>query len=107
MERLLVAWRAHHDNRRSQAPIPELARTRAELDDAREVMYQLRRRLSPDPSEIAQAPVTLTCGAGETPVVLRPEDLRRLPDGVSYRCVCGATAMVPTPLVDRLDRLHG
>ncbi len=106
MERLLEAWRAHDDNRRARAPIPELARTRAELDQAREVLYQLRRRLSPDPSELVRAPITLTCSAGDLPVTLRPEDLVGTPDGVSYRCVCGATAVVPDALVDRLERLR-
>ncbi len=86
LDDLLVAWQFHDQRRALRAEVPELARSRALLDEARARMSRLRRALHPEEHEAQEAAAAAHCPTLDSMVILYPRD--------GNRCVCGHTVTV-------------
>ena len=86
---LLVAWRHHDDLQRTpKVEVTRLARSRSELDDARNRMRRLREGLYPTDEENEDVLVTALCSALDEVVHLNWRHVHPHRPGVAV-CICG------------------
>jgi hypothetical protein len=86
IEHLLRTWRAYDDLDRKQAPLQNLVRARAQLDETRDEVYRLRRAPNPKERELVEVGATNYCPSlGTTMFVAYLERWRQ----AIQRCLCG------------------
>lgn len=93
---LLVAWRAHDDLRKAQAPLSALGESHDRLEQARRTVDRYRRAFAPGPRDVEAAALVVHCSRVDEPVLLYRRDAKHFSSVPSWQCVCGDAIEIGT-----------
>ncbi len=100
-EDLLIAWRSHQVQRNApDRTVQRLARSRLQLDRARDRAYRLRFGMYPEVAEEREVAFVIFCPSLDAVVHIKHRDLKSDGSNVRFRCPCGQFMSRP----DTLDR---